>query len=381
MDDLIARQCDVVYSFPAYRGMPLEDVQSSARRNVLRAVAVLRGEPEELGELIEIEDDTARRRALQGVPSTEMLVAYRQGFAVIRDAAFAECRRQGFSSDLTVRAASLLWECADQYSVSFLAAQHRVEFDLVRREEQQRVAYLGQLLQGSLTAEEAAVSGARYGMSVTQEYWVTRIRTGGVASQPHSDLTSVLHVPERPVLIASHEGDVVALTRQRPSTLPEGATGGVDGPATLVDLPAAFRRASHALSTAIAFGKAGLYDEARLSARAAVLDQPHLSELFLRRYIETVTAASGMAEPMLDSVDAYLSHRRSFQGAAEVLSVHVNTLRYRLAQYSSITGADLEDVECQIEVWWALRARELRMESERASRPGPKRRGHRRSAP
>lgn len=46
--------------------------------------------------------------------------------------------------------------------------------------------------------------------------------------------------------------------------------------------------------------------------------------------------------------------------AAAVLSVHVNTLRYRLCPFAALTGADLQDTETMFEVWWALQHRTLR---------------------
>lgn len=367
MDDLVSRQCEEVYSFPAYSGMPQEDVAASARRNVLRAVAVLRGEPGPLGDLAEGEEETARRRALQGVPSADMLAAYRRGFVIIRDAAFAECQRAGLSTELILQAASLLWECADRHSATFLAAQHRVEMDLARREENRRVVFLGQLLLGTLTAEEAADSGVSFGFSLSEEYWVARIRLGDHdLPTTATNVDAVIRHRDQPILVGPYERDIVAVTRHQPASVPPGATGGVGGPALLGDLPRAFQRASHALTTALAFGMNGLYDEARLSARTAVLDQPQLSEMFLRHYVDPVESGSGMAGAVLDSVDAYLSYRRSLPDAARALSIHVNTLRYRLGRYCTMTGADLDDVECEIEVWWALRARELRLSTHQA---------------
>ncbi|WP_214364424.1 helix-turn-helix domain-containing protein [Pseudonocardia sp. H11422] len=52
------------------------------------------------------------------------------------------------------------------------------------------------------------------------------------------------------------------------------------------------------------------------------------------------------------SAPLFLAEKRRVQTAAEALSIHMNTLRYRLEKYSSITGADLTDTEVLIEVWW-----------------------------
>lgn len=41
------------------------------------------------------------------------------------------------------------------------------------------------------------------------------------------------------------------------------------------------------------------------------------------------------------------------------LSIHVNTLRYRLERFAALTEADLQDTETTFEVWWALQYRNL----------------------
>jgi putative transposase len=42
--------------------------------------------------------------------------------------------------------------------------------------------------------------------------------------------------------------------------------------------------------------------------------------------------------------------------AAEALVVHQNTLRYRLARFAEITGANLDSTDTLLEVTWALAA-------------------------
>lgn len=46
--------------------------------------------------------------------------------------------------------------------------------------------------------------------------------------------------------------------------------------------------------------------------------------------------------------------RSSRRNVLRVVSMHQNTLRYRLEQFASLTGADLAETETIIEVWWAL---------------------------
>ena len=61
-----------------------------------------------------------------------------------------------------------------------------------------------------------------------------------------------------------------------------------------------------------------------------------------------------MAADLLHTVDTFLKCQRRFQRTADMLNMHVNSLRHRLERYREMTGADLADTETVTEVWWAL---------------------------
>lgn len=77
------------------------------------------------------------------------------------------------------------------------------------------------------------------------------------------------------------------------------------------------------------------------------------------RYVEPIKAESAIGGALLATVETCLSRRRSIPETAAALSIHVNTLRYRLERYAALTEADLQDTETIFEVWWALQYRNL----------------------
>jgi PucR family transcriptional regulator, purine catabolism regulatory protein len=84
----------------------------------------------------------------------------------------------------------------------------------------------------------------------------------------------------------------------------------------------------------------------------------------LRQYCEDVLSPiertrAGNGEELLRSLEAFLEHNGSWEAAARALFCHRHTLRYRISRIEELTGRRLDRVENRIELWLALRGREL----------------------
>ncbi len=62
---------------------------------------------------------------------------------------------------------------------------------------------------------------------------------------------------------------------------------------------------------------------------------------------------------LLRSLEAYIEHNGNWERAARELYCHRHTLRYRMRKIEELTGRDLTRATDRIELWLALRAREL----------------------
>ena len=62
---------------------------------------------------------------------------------------------------------------------------------------------------------------------------------------------------------------------------------------------------------------------------------------------------------LLRSLEAYIEHNGNWERAARELYCHRHTLRYRIRKIEELTGRDLSRAADRIELWLALRAREL----------------------
>jgi purine catabolism regulator len=62
---------------------------------------------------------------------------------------------------------------------------------------------------------------------------------------------------------------------------------------------------------------------------------------------------------LLRSLEAFIEHNGNWERAARELYCHRHTLRYRVRKIEELTGRDLSRATDRIELWLALRAREL----------------------
>ena len=64
-------------------------------------------------------------------------------------------------------------------------------------------------------------------------------------------------------------------------------------------------------------------------------------------------------DELLRSLDVFIEHNGHWERAAAALYCHRHTLRYRIRRVEELTGRDFSSVRDRIEVWLALRGREL----------------------
>ncbi|WP_345196689.1 helix-turn-helix domain-containing protein, partial [Streptomyces lavendulae] len=56
-----------------------------------------------------------------------------------------------------------------------------------------------------------------------------------------------------------------------------------------------------------------------------------------------------------DTLRGWLAHHGSWDRTAAALGVHRNTVRQRIARAAGLLGADLDDPDTRMELWFALR--------------------------
>lgn len=354
--ELVERQLLALRAFASYDRVPEEDLRRSTLRNVHRVAQMLRGEVVLPTDVDEDEHGSGVQRAVQGVSAEEVVAAYRSVMGVLRDAFLDGAAQSNVPSDTVLRGTRRLWELTDHYSNELIAARHQIDVEIARREERQRLAFLQRLLNGHLLDAEIHHGGAAFGLDYDTNYWVVRARyPQGRIQEVSRKLEDAAAGSRFSPLLGPIDGDLAGLVTRRPKIDDAGAgTVAAVGPVKLSYVSHAFAEATRLLDVAVRYHRRGLVDPASMSIRIAVVQEHEIGQVLLEKYVRPVLTAGAIAEVVLGSVQAYLAHERRVQTAARALSVHQNTLRYRLEKYEDLTKANLNDTEAIIEVWWAL---------------------------
>jgi len=357
VDELALRQLAVLRgSFSSYARIPDEELLRSSARNVVRVAGTIEGQDQLPAEVLENEEKSAQYRALQGISAEEVSRAYRAVLAVVRDAFFARATAEGVPVDVILSATQQLWEMTDRLCDRVMSAWHDIALDMARREERQRLDFLHQVLSGNLLPSDVLHVGAAYGLEAGGRYWVFRLHQFVAARQDVGRDVERSCADERfaPV-IGPCDGDLAGLAVRRP-TLPDDdcAVLATVGPVGVAALAHAWVEVTRLLAVAMKYKRRGLVDSESLSIRIPVVQEEELGRALYNRYVAPVLATGRMGEAVLESVHVFLDRQRNVSHAAEALTMHTNSLRYRLERFEAITAVDLADTETMIEVWWAL---------------------------
>lgn len=167
-----------------------------------------------------------------------------------------------------------------------------------------------------------------------------------------------------PALVAVHERllcavastcDPAAVARSARATL--GGRAAVSRPAPVAALRRSFHEARYALESA-RLGNGDAPEVATwedLGAYRLLLSLQ--DDDALRLYADGVLGA--LDGELLRSLEAYVEENGNWERAARVVPCHRHTLRHRIRRIEETTGRDLGRAQDRIEVWLALRAREL----------------------
>jgi DNA-binding PucR family transcriptional regulator len=130
---------------------------------------------------------------------------------------------------------------------------------------------------------------------------------------------------------------------------------GVSEPVPAHALPDAFAAASRALDAAIAMNVGpGIYDLGAIGVRAAVHADRDIGAMLARRFIAPLREKGRSGEVILDTVRRHLENECHLDTTAREMWVHVNTVRYRLRRFESLTDCSLRRTDDLVAVWWAL---------------------------
>lgn len=151
-----------------------------------------------------------------------------------------------------------------------------------------------------------------------------------------------------------------ALARLEPGLRRDRLTVGVSRPALLDALSGALQEARHARDMAAARpGRLHVVAAADVTSHVALLASvpDGVRRAFAARVLDPVLdydARTGAG--LRETLEAFLDCSGSWSRAAELLHLHVNTVRYRIGRVEELTGRDLSRFSDRVDVFLALRS-------------------------
>jgi PucR-like helix-turn-helix protein/diguanylate cyclase with GGDEF domain len=367
-EELATRQVQAMRAnFASYRTdrtVPDAPLIASALRNVQRVVTTLREgrapTPDEVHEAW-----VARERTEQGVPSAEQITGYRFVQRLLADAVVEQAETLGLDQKVITQTLRLLWEMTDAVTARLFVVQREAELEMARYDEVQRLEFLRGLLTGTTSPAELHSRASAYGLVFDHPYYAVRARPAD--PRDREALKRAIETSGRlhglPAVAGVIEGEVAAVTPQRPELGGVAATAGLGGPASLEAAEHAYHSASRMLAVALQFGVTGAYGLDDLSLKVAVASEPELGSLLMRQYLDPLAAEGEFGELLEETLREFLANGQKILETSKRLGIHPNTLRYRLDRFEKLTGVSLDQPRAVVEVWWALECRTMERRS------------------
>jgi len=352
--------------YSTHNVVPAEDLRRSVRGNL---EYVLRSLREDRFADVAAARTTGALRAEQGVPLAVVMAAFRVLFSQIWHSLVLHSRaREQVSDQALVDAASDLWSAHDTFAEEMAAAHRETTMALVLRNEGERSALVGALLEGRPLHETSVWEVADVlRLPKRGPFVVVAAEAVHLAQEALPGIENRLRarhigsawrlMPDAQIGIVRFEND--AALRPLTSTLTESARSriGVSPPyLALTETAAALRFARIALaSTVTGTPHVTMFDDFPLAV--AAVSAPDA----MRRVRHAVLGPildlpEEQRKVLLDTLAAWRDNGGSASDAAGVLYCHPNTVRHRLRRIESATGRSLSDPKATAEILIALEA-------------------------
>jgi hypothetical protein len=259
--------------------------------------------------------DTARRRAVQGVPLGSVLHAYRLGFQVIWAALAGRALQEGQSClDGLVRESTTVWSWVDTSSEAVNLEYNEALIESARHDEQRRVLLLDALLEGRL-GEWKLLGGSLHAIGLPE----------------HGPYLAVsAETREAGIENLRAAGQQQPSVRRRPRRMPVAGDRGRRPPLP----PAGQRRHCHHRR------RSGGDDP----VATIVASAPDISGRVVRHLLgRVVDLSAAERELLLGTLRTWMDCGGNTSAAARELYCHRNTVRNRLQRVEELSGQSLSD--------------------------------------
>lgn len=352
----------ILSTVPGYECVSAESLERSVLRNVQLSIRALRWPGGVQAHPIPEADALATERLEQGVALAHLLAGFRVSLSTILRRVLDLAPEYEVASQEALACSTVLWDLGDAFSARAVEVYQQAAIRKAVADSARRGRWITDAVTGALPSVDLSQGAAAYG--VPQDQLVRAVVVSGRWEDPTSaaaSLADALSAPGAQFWFAEHGGHLVGIGIDPDSGAlpdfpvpPPGVTVAMGPLVSLPGLSSSHVSALRVLEAARVTGRTGWVDAAAMSWRMAIPASPETTKLVQARWVEPVCTLGEFGELILEAVSAYIRHGLSIPKASASIPVHVNTLRYRLRRFQELTGADFGDVDCLIEVAWAL---------------------------
>ena len=315
----------------------LNDARDGARASILVGASIMRGEVSG-STFTEPLRDVGRRRAEQGIPLHDVLLAYLIGSQIFWDTVFEiapedEAERLSILTTLTKASFDLLQHAVAAVSEGYLEVEAGRVAD-VEHENQALVETIAGLREP--TARHAQRAEA-LGVDLQSLSWCIvaeagRDSAGASARRLRADFPGAAIGRIGTMVVGFFSG----------AEAPRFDVGPAGSARCQKDPARAFRRARSALEVARHLGEARARYEDVVPLALVLSAPPEEREEFVKAQLGDLLA-DPLGEELISSLRSYYGHGHSVAAAARALFVHRHTLEYRLSRIEDLTGVDIRE--------------------------------------
>lgn len=343
---------------PGYSVVSDEEIGGSAR-------AVMEGLISEVKSL-RLPDDVERlrleglalRRVALGMPLDTLALGYRLGSREMLSLMDEVAREVGLPKDLVLAMHDSTWEFANEAASVFARIQRDLTVERARFDAERRSAFARAILGGAISLGEIQRDALLFGVDPHADYVpiAARAATPRAADDLRRAIASAVHaVPDR--LLFVELGTILGCIA---SSVPENVAGQLIavGPRLPLDsLGSGFDEATLVLETAERFGVSGAVRLADLGPKPLILCATRAAIGLEDRYLGSLAGDGRTSREIEETTRVYLERDQQVSEVAELLTVHPNTVRYRVNRFRELTGLDVRRTEDLVTAWWLLNRR------------------------
>jgi hypothetical protein len=300
----------------------------------------------------------AMQRVAQGVSIETLSLGFRVGTREMLTLIDSIAAEVDLPADLLLAIHDSSWEFANEAATVFARVHRELTVERARLDAERRAAYARGLLDGSIPIDQIHRDAALFGLDPRRDYTPIVARTASSADGDHlrrAIATAARTTPDR--LLFVDLGELVGcIASVNPSDVGAGAPFGVGTPSPLDALANGFEEAVLALETAERFGLHGSVRLQDLGPKPLVLSESKAAIGLENRHFSRLDDVR-VGDETEETARVYLVCDQHAATTAARLTVHPNTVRYRIGQFRELTGLDVRRTEDLMTAWWLLNRR------------------------